>query len=103
MAAIKPGAMGSKADPTTKPPEFAGSMAEAMENAFNDALSVDGIRTFKVDTNSSEARDRRRMFVAIATGMVQYLKHNMGALEILDQVNTPTGDSIVMSTDPGGL
>jgi hypothetical protein len=103
MAAIKPGGMGSKADPNTKPPEFAGSMAEAMENAFNAALSGDGMKTFKVDTNSSEARDRRRIFVAVATGMVQYLKHNMGALEILDSVNAQTGDNIVMSTDPGGL
>jgi hypothetical protein len=103
MAAIKPGAMGSKADPTTKPGEFEGSMAEAMENAFNDALSGDFMKTFKVDTNSPEARDRRRMFVAIATGMVWYLKHNMDAFQILDSVNVDTLDIIVMNTDPPAL
>jgi len=103
MAAIKPGAMGSKTDPNTKPPEFAGSMAAAMENALNDALSVDGIKTFVVNTNSQDARDRRRIFVAIAVGMVEYLKHNTDALEILDPLKKPTGDSIVMSTDPNTL
>jgi hypothetical protein len=103
MAAIKPGAMGSNADPNTKPPEFAGSMAEAMENALNDALSGDGMKTFVVSTNTQEARDRRRMFVAIAVGVVAYLKHNTDALDILDVLNNPTGESVVMNTDPGGL
>jgi hypothetical protein len=103
MAAIKPGAMGSKTDPTTKPPEFAGSMAEAMESALNDALGVDGIKTFVVNNNSQEARDRRRIFVAIAAGMIDYLKHNTDALEILDSLKKPTGDTIVMSTDPNTL
>jgi hypothetical protein len=103
MAAIKPGAMGSNADPNTKPTEFAGSIAEAMENAFNATLSGDGMKTFKVDTNSQEARDRRRMFVAIATGMIQYLKNNTDALRILDALNVSTGDHVVIDTDPGGL
>jgi hypothetical protein len=103
MAAIKPGAMGSGADPNTKPPEFAGSMAEAIENALNDSLSDDGMKTFAVSTNTQEARDRRRIFVAIAIGVVKYLKDNTDALNILDPMSIPTGDSIVMSTDPGGL
>jgi hypothetical protein len=95
--------MGSKADPNTKPPEFAGSMAEAMENALNAALSGDSMKTFKVDTNSTEARDRRRMFVAIATGMVQYLKNNMDGLQIFDALNNPVNEHIVMNTDPNTL
>jgi hypothetical protein len=103
MAAIKPGAMGSGADPNTKPPEFTGSMAEAIENALNDALSGDGMKTFAVNTNTQEARDRRRIFVAIATGVVKYLKDNTNAWDILDSLSNPTGDSIVISTDPGGL
>jgi hypothetical protein len=103
MALIKPGAMGNKAGPNTKPPEFAGSMAEAMENALNDALSVDGIKPFVVNTNSQDARDRRRMFVAMAVGMVEYLKHNTDGLQILDALKKPTGESIVMNTDPGTL
>jgi hypothetical protein len=102
MAIIKPGEMGPKSD-TGKPAKFADSIAEAMENAFNDTLSADSMRTFEVDTNSTDARDRRRMFVAIATGMMQYLKHNMNGFEILDALNHPTGEKIVMNTDPGGL
>jgi hypothetical protein len=102
MPAIKPGAMGSKLDAAT-PAEFAGSVAEAMENALNDALSVDGIKTFAVNTNAQDARDRRRMFVAIAEGLVKYLKHNTDAFQIHDSANKPTGDSIVISTDPTTL
>jgi hypothetical protein len=103
MAAIKPGAMGSSADPNTKPPEFAGSMAEAIENALNDALSGDGMKTFAVNVNTQEARDRRRIFVAIAIGVVKYLKDNTDALSIFDASSNPTGDSIVITTNPGGL
>jgi hypothetical protein len=103
MSAMKPGAMGSSANPNTKPPEFAGSMAEAMENALNDSLSSDGMKTFAVNLNTQEARDRRRIFVAIAIGVVKYLKDNTDALSILDPISNPTGDSIVMATDPGGL
>jgi hypothetical protein len=103
MLAIKPGAMGSKSNPNTKPPEFAGSTTEAMENALNDALSVNEIKTFVVNTNSQDARDRRRMFVAIAVGMVEYLKHNTDALQILDPLKKPTGDTVVIGTDPSTL
>jgi hypothetical protein len=102
MAAIKPGAMGSRSD-ADKPADFAGSMAEAMENAFNASLSDDGMKTFHVDTNTQEARDRRRIFVAIATGLVQYLKHNSAALEILNAAHLPTGETIVVHTDPTTL
>jgi hypothetical protein len=101
--AIKPGAMGSKADPNTKPPEFAGSMAEAIENALNDALSGDAMKTFTVNTNTQEVRDRRRLFVAVAVGVVAYLKHNASALEVLNMSNLPSGDHIVVSTDPNLL
>jgi hypothetical protein len=105
MAAIKPGAMGSNLDPNTKPPEFAGSMAEAMENALNTLLSNENpsMKTFQVDTNSQAARDRRRIFVAIATGLIAYLKANADAFEILDPTNNPTGESIVIKTDPSTL
>jgi biotin synthase-related radical SAM superfamily protein len=95
--------MGSKVNPNVKPLEFAGSMAEAIENALNSALSADGMKTFAVNTNSQEARDRRRLFVAVAVGVVAYLKHNTNALTILDSLSIPTGESIVVSTDPGAL
>jgi len=86
---LKPGGMGDKTDPSKKPAEFAGSMAEAMENAFNGLLGSENppMKTFKVDTNTPEARDRRRMFVAIAQGVVRHLKDHAGALAIEDSLN----------------
>ncbi len=105
MANIKAGGMGSNSDPTTKPPEFASSMAEAIEDALNDLLSSETppMKTFQVDTNSKEARDRRRLFVAIALGMMRYLQSNMDAFQIFDSLNNPTGETIVMNTDPNPL
>lgn len=105
MANIKPGGMGSNIDPTTKPTEFAGSMAEAIENALNELLAAENppMKTLVVDTNSREARDRRRMFVAITLGMMRYLQNNMDAFQIFDSLNNPTGESIVMNTDPTTL
>jgi hypothetical protein len=103
MAKIKPGNMGSNSNPATKPAEFANSMAEAMENAMNELLSQEGMKTFPVNTNSREARDRRRMFVAIALGAMRYLKNNMDGFEIFDSLNNPTGLRIQMNTDPDPL
>jgi len=103
MSAIKPGAMGSKANPNVVPPEFTNSMAEAMENAFNDLLTNDGMKAFTVTNNSQESRDRRRLFVAIALGMVRYLSNNSDGFKILDSLNNPTGEKIVISTDPSPL
>ena len=105
MANIKPGGMGSNSDPNTKPPEFAGSMAEAIENAFNELLAAENppMKTFVVDINSREARDRRRLFGAITLGMMRYLQNNMDAFQIFDVLNNPTLESIVMNTDPKKL
>lgn len=105
MANIKPGGMGSNSDPHTKPPEFAGSMAEAIENALNELLSNETppMKTFEVNTNSREVRDRRRLFVAITLGMMRYLQNNMDGLEIFDSLDNPTGEKVVMNTDPSPL
>ncbi len=105
MANIKPGGMGSNSDPNTKPAEFANSMAESMEDALNELLAGENppMKTFKVDTNSRDARDRRRMFVAIALGTMRYLQKNMDAFQILDSLNNPTGETMVMNTDPNPL
>lgn len=95
---LKPGGMGNASEPA-KPSAFAGSMAEAIENALNTLLSNDGMKTFPVDTNSPEARDRRRLLVAIAQGVVRHLKDHAKALEIKDPLNNPTGGRIDIQTD----
>ena len=104
MGLIKPGGMGSSSD-ASKPAEFAGSMAEAIEDALNELLADESpkMKTFDVNTNSREARDRRRLFVAITLGMMRYLQNNMDGFEILDPAKIPTKESIVMNTDPTTL
>jgi hypothetical protein len=60
---------------------FAGSMAEAMEQAI-DALLFDdkGIHLPAADTE--ERKDRRRMFIAIAAGVINHLAAHEGAIEV---------------------
>jgi hypothetical protein len=60
-----------------KPPEFAGSMAEAIENELNNLLPAD--RRFVINDNSPDTRDRRMLFVAIGRGVVGYLSKNAEA------------------------
>ncbi|HEV2387303.1 MAG TPA: hypothetical protein VGS20_08615 [Candidatus Acidoferrales bacterium] len=104
-SALKPGGMGDKnADQNAMPSDFAGSMAAAMEAALNDLLSADGMKTFAVDTNAQEARDRRRLFVAIAQGIVHHLDQNVAALGIFDNsTNTQTNENIQIQTDPANF
>ena len=78
---LDPGGMGDKSD-AGKPDDFTGGMAEAMENALWNLLHNDGMNTFDTDTNSQEARDRRRLFVAIAQGIVSHLVNNAGAFQV---------------------
>ena len=73
---LRPGGMGLReADggPATKPSEFAGSLAEAIENALNALLVADDMDQLPVNNNLPETRDRRRLFVAIAQGLANYL------------------------------
>jgi hypothetical protein len=94
--------MGDKSE-IGMPQAFQGSMAAAMEQAFNNLLQAEGMKTFDVNTNSTEARDRRRLFVAIAQGIVRHLKDNAKALEIFESQNHPTGESISLQTDPASF
>ncbi len=80
---LNPGGMGAaNLRPDRKPDEFKGSMAEAIENAFYQLLAADGMRTFERDTDSNDARDRRRLLVAIAQGVVRHLVDNAGAFQV---------------------
>jgi len=100
MAVLRPGGMGPKVG-SGKPADFAGSMAEAMEDALNKLLlnETPSMKTFDVNTNSQEARDRRRMFVAIAQGIIRHLKDNAGALWIENSVNVKLPVHIDAQTD----
>ncbi len=75
--------MGNTLIPGGQVPDFAGSMAAAMEAALNNLL--DGVGRPRVPTdNSDETRDRRVMFLAIAQGIVNHLVANQDAFRIVD-------------------
>lgn len=60
---------------------FAGSMADAMEKAMDDLLFADkGIHLPAADTE--ERKDRRRLFIAIAAGVINHLAAHDGAIEV---------------------
>jgi hypothetical protein len=92
--------MGSAADPlNARPPDFANSMAEAMDSAFRELLVLEGMTAFEIDTNAKEARDRRRLFVAIAQGVIRHLKDQGAALTVVTATNVPTGERIQVQVD----
>ena len=79
--AIKPGNLGSKADPFPIPASFANSMAAAIEAELNTLLIADGLPPLDID-NSPESRDRRRLFAAISRGVVRHLRDNLDAIKV---------------------
>jgi hypothetical protein len=97
---LKPGGMGKVSDPlNAKPPDFANSMADAMDSAFHALLLAEAPTAYALDTNSKEARDRRRLFVAVAQGVVRHLKDHGNALTVLDKLNKPTGETVQVQVD----
>ena len=91
--AIKAGGMGSIAD-GEPPPAYANSMAHEIEKQLNQLLANDFLPPLPMD-NSPETRDRRRLFVAIARGVVKHLKDNASAIDVHCVHNTtvsPTFD-----------
>ena len=80
MVSLKPGQMGSP-EATSTPGEFANSMAADIEAAFSDLLQDAGLPPL-ADDNSKESRDRRRLFVAIARGVVRHLVERQDAFTI---------------------
>jgi hypothetical protein len=94
MAALKPGGLGSQADAASKPSAFANSMADLMEQELNALLVGEGRPALIMD-NSTESRDRRLLFVAIARGVVRHLDAEADAFEVegIDPVvGTPSVD-----------
>jgi len=78
MADIKPGTLD----------DFAASMAARMESELNATLMADGLPQLSTDGGDQEVRDRRRLFVAIARGVVGYLRDNDDAIDVLRVDNT---------------
>ena len=64
------------------PANFANSMADYIERAYWHCLDNDRKDTFDTSGNRDGDRDRRRIFVAIAQGVVQYLHDHQGAFRV---------------------
>jgi hypothetical protein len=61
--------------------DFTGSMAAAIEDELNRLLTADGLPALPLD-DRPETRDRRRLFVAIARGVMRHLVENRDAVTI---------------------
>lgn len=62
---------------------YVNSMAEQIEKELNVLLALDGLATLPVDPNDREVRDRRRLFVAVARGVVRHLVDQDSAIDIV--------------------
>jgi hypothetical protein len=71
---IKPGDLST-------PGAFAGSMAQLIETELNTLLRNDGLPELPID-DTPETRDRRRLFVAIARGVVKHLVDNRASITV---------------------
>ena len=78
---IKPGAMGLIGG-GGMPSAFSDSMAARIESELNLILPFEGYDTFETGVNSTEARDRRMLFVAIAQGIVKHIADNKAAVHL---------------------
>jgi hypothetical protein len=58
------------------------SMGAAIERQLNELLANAGLDTLPT-SDSQEARDRRRMFAAIARGVIEHLAANPDALRVV--------------------
>jgi hypothetical protein len=64
-----------------EPSDFPGSMAQAIEQSLNALLIHDGKDPLPT-AETPETRDRRRLFIAIAQGVIDHLQANADAFEV---------------------
>jgi len=76
--------------------QYAGSMAEQIEIQLNALLGLDGLPALPGDADDREVRDRRRLFVAIARGVVKHLHDNRTAIDI----RVPDGEGGTVTVNP---
>jgi hypothetical protein len=78
---LNAGGMGYQGE-SGMPAHFANSLASYIEQAYWNSLSNDHKKTFALATNTESDRDRRRIFVAIAQGVVKYLHDHPHAFTV---------------------
>lgn len=79
--------------------DFINSMASTIEQELNDLMTMDGIPPLNMDANDESIRDRRRLFVAIARGVVRHLAENKDAIEI----NLPEPIQLPVTVNPATI
>ncbi|EPE96731.1 hypothetical protein [Rhizobium grahamii] len=85
--AIKPGNFTS--DPTDAT-SFVNSMAEAMEKELNKLLVLDDLEPLSTSNTDRDVRARRRMFVAIARGVVLHLAAHPESFKLMPAIGGTT-------------
>ncbi len=68
--------------------QFVNSMAAEIENQLDALMTNDGLPQLSTDVNDQTVRDRRRLFVAIARGVVLHLVANKDAFVITTNSGT---------------
>jgi hypothetical protein len=69
-------------DRTTEFTDLDGSLADLIDHELDTLLKLDSQPGLSFDTGNDEVRARRRLFVAIARGVLLYLARNPDALDI---------------------
>ncbi|MDB5718908.1 MAG: hypothetical protein JWM38_2335 [Sphingomonas bacterium] len=85
--ALKPGNISPKAQMWINDPQFTCSMAQAMEDALNTLMVNDDLPALDTDASQTSVRDRRRLFVAIARGVVSHLQAHKAAITLFCEDN----------------
>jgi hypothetical protein len=76
---------------------YNGSMAAQIESELNLLLTADGLLALPLD-NAQETRDRRRLFVAIARGVVRHLRDQQAAIDVKVTVVPSTVHPVLNTT-----
>jgi hypothetical protein len=84
---LKPGNLGAATDTAARPAAFADSLADLIERELDALLQAEGSPPLVID-NSSDSRDRRLLFVAVARAVVRHLALHADAFKV--NTATPT-------------
>ncbi|CAN7553272.1 hypothetical protein [Mesorhizobium sp. LjNodule214] len=84
---LRPGNLSPKNQHWVNDPLFANSMAEVIEDELNTLMTNDGLPELDTDASDSTVRDRRRLFIAIARGVVRHLQQNKSAIKVFCEDN----------------
>lgn len=93
---LKPGSLTGSTNPFD--PAFLNSMASAIESELNTLMVNDGLPPLSMDAADRSVRDRRRLIVAIARGVVAHLAANPGAFKLATNTSGITASVTAITT-----